>query len=636
MRAATTRSLQASAVVAVAVVAAATWGYARRPSAPIPPMDPGPSAAAALGPDASPGDAEDDDKPSFRLPSGAPASLRCADAKRVIGQVRLGLAYPPGRVRPEALATSVADWLDPHGLWSAAPSTPVAAALDRRAADLLREIEAPHGDCPAARQVGDVLVRWVGDLRQKFRARRGAPSSLTLDASVADAIVDGDVASRAAPAFAGLLGERVGAAERALGAAAAPFAKAAEERFFPDLDADGWSRAVLAAAVRAYVPLVDPHGAWAPLDEEASVYEVDLDAHPPVELWEKIARTALGARIESGALAPLKDGDVVLSLGGVATAGLPLEQMDQLAMAVADARGPSDAIVLRSGEPAPRTLPLLVDDGESAGNAREDLPSEHVPYGDGQVDVVAIHEVRDDLGEQMTRAVLHAHASATRVRGIVLDLRGNGGGSTDGAIAALGLFLPGATLFPMKRRDGSLETERAPEPAAAERWTGPVAALVDGNTASAAEMIAGALAAYRRGPLVGRPTYGKGCAQEYQDDDARAGVLRLTTLLYALPDGAPVQRVGITPMIRVPFAALPGEDTSGESEAKLADAPPTWRGPDVRDPDVLAQSDAGGGVAWPPPGGGVGPCRDADVCRALHALTAPSKPAPRIAAAKGR
>src|SRR3569832_612871 len=109
MRAATTRSLQASAVVAV--VAAVTWGYVRRPSAPIPPMDPGPSAAAALGPDASSSDAEDEDKPSFRLPSGAPASLRCADAKRVIGQVRQGLAYPPGRVRPEAHATSVADWL---------------------------------------------------------------------------------------------------------------------------------------------------------------------------------------------------------------------------------------------------------------------------------------------------------------------------------------------------------------------------------------------------------------------------------------------------------------------------------------------------------------------------------------------
>ena len=77
---------------------------------------------------------------------------------------------------------------------------------------------------------------------------------------------------------------------------------------------------------------------------------------------------------------------------------------------------------------------------------------------------------------------------------MVLDLRGNGGGSTDGAIDALGLYLPGARLFPMKRRDGSLETDTAPEPARSDRWTGPVATLVDGSTASAAEMISGALA----------------------------------------------------------------------------------------------------------------------------------------------
>ena len=90
--------------------------------------------------------------------------------------------------------------------------------------------------------------------------------------------------------------------------------------------------------------------------------------------------------------------------------------------------------------------------------------------------------------------------------GIVLDLRGNGGGSTDGANAALGLFLPGARLFPMKRRDGVIETERAPEPPETDRWPGPVATLVDGDTASAAEMIAGALASYRRGAVAGYRT----------------------------------------------------------------------------------------------------------------------------------
>jgi carboxyl-terminal processing protease len=192
----------------------------------------------------------------------------------------------------------------------------------------------------------------------------------------------------------------------------------------------------------------------------------------------------------------------------------------------------------------------------------------------------------------------------------VLDLRGNGGGSTDGAIDALGLFLPGVPLFPMKRRDGSIEMDRSPEPAEGEAWGGPVATLVDGATASAAEMIAGALGVYKRGPSVGATTYGKGCAQEYVDDDARAGVLRLTTLLYALPDGSPVQRVGITPTLRVPFPGL-----ANDREALLPHAPPTWRGPDVR--ERIGESQA---YQWPTHGGAVGPCRDADVCRAMRSL----------------
>jgi carboxyl-terminal processing protease len=176
----------------------------------------------------------------------------------------------------------------------------------------------------------------------------------------------------------------------------------------------------------------------------------------------------------------------------------------------------------------------------------------------------------------------------------------------------------------MKRRDGTIETDRAPEPPAAERWAGPLATLIDGETASAAEMIAGALAVYHRAPTVGAPTYGKGCAQEYVDDDAHAGVLRLTTLLYALPDGAPVQRIGLTPTIGLSLAPI--EDT--EREATLAHAPPMWRGPDVREHRVASASES-----WPAHGGLLGPCKDADVCKALRAIGA--GPAKNVRATRG-
>jgi carboxyl-terminal processing protease len=137
-----------------------------------------------------------------------------------------------------------------------------------------------------------------------------------------------------------------------------------------------------------------------------------------------------------------------------------------------------------------------------------------------------------------------------------------------------------------------------------------VAALVDGNSASAAEMIAGALASYRRGIVVGSRTYGKGCAQEYIDDDTRRGVLRLTTLVFCLPDGAPLQRVGVSPHISL------GLPASSDREALLPRAPIAWHGPDVRDP-LLVQD-----VPWPDHAGRVGVIDDATVYRALRALGA--------------
>jgi carboxyl-terminal processing protease len=165
----------------------------------------------------------------------------------------------------------------------------------------------------------------------------------------------------------------------------------------------------------------------------------------------------------------------------------------------------------------------------------------------------------------------------------------------------------------MKRRDGTVEIERSTEPSDDDRFRGPVATLVDGATASAAEMMAGAFMAYGRGPSLGMRTFGKGCAQEYFDDEPRTGVLRLTTLLYALPDGTPVQRVGLLPTLEIPFES-PQSGKMADREASLAHAPPTWRGPDMRGPRPRVEP-------WAPLREPVGECRDADVCSSLRVLS---------------
>jgi carboxyl-terminal processing protease len=346
---------------------------------------------------------------------------------------------------------------------------------------------------------------------------------------------------------------------------------------------------------------------------------VDLDQGEPSRLWSRGTRTLLGVRIEEGPLAPLAVGDVVLDVDGLVLAGLAIEQLDELALTAADSGQPFDVVVMREGERVARVVRVDPDTPSTPVPTGHpfDLPSETIPYGSGEVVVVTIPDIYDDLGELFSRALLRTRSRS--LLGIVLDLRGDGGGSTEGAIDTVGAFLPGARLFPMRSRNGTIDTDRAPEPPIDEQWTGPVATLIDSGTASAAEMLAGALAAYRRGPSVGTTTYGKGCAQEYLDDDAHAGLLRVTTLLFSLPDGSPVQRVGLTPTIAFPFRG----DGSDDTEAKLPHSPSTWTGPDVRDHAWVAKASQ---FTWPSSGGHIGPCKDESVCKAMALLGEPRHP----------
>ena len=575
--------------------------------------------AGTTQPKMDPNDDSHDDERSyvFRIPSGEPTALSCEEARTIVEQVRAGLAYAPDGVPSAAFATSAADWLDPHGLLSLAKDAPTARAIARAAPELIADIEGKRRrSCESALAPGATLEQWSNELREAFDRGRRSPGSVDVKLATLEPLPPTGLAREVA--FE--IGRRVGAFEAAHGAEARPFADEARRRFFPQLDKAGWAKVVLASAVRAYVPLVDPHGEWAPFDEESRIYEVDLASRPPSRLWGRAVPTAIGVRVTDSAAAPLMVDDVVLSVSRVATAGLPLEQVDQLGFATSDAKAPLSAVVLRAG--AILTVELgKSDDAGAPAHAGGDLPNERIAFGDGDVLIVEIKDVRDDLGDDLAALIAtERDRSPRRLSGVVLDLRGNGGGSTDGALGALSLFLPGAPLFAMKRRDGTIEIDRAPIPRERDRWAGPVATFVDGTTASAAEMIAGALAQYKRGPTVGTPTFGKGCAQEYVDDDAHAGVLRLTTLVYALPDGTPVQRVGLVPQIRFAFATH-GDSSSNEREAKLPHSAPPWRGPELRDLTAMKAADS----PWPSHGGAVGPCHDGEVCRALRTLSGPKR-----------
>lgn len=590
-----------------------------------PPVPVAPASAAVSASPAEDASCEDD---ALVAPTGHPTGLSCADARSLMQEIKQRFAADLPEPLPNAFAESVTSWLDPHGLWSASADAPTGPLIANDAVALLAELRDQPGSkapCGASLEIGAALERWIAELQTAFDAARdGAPAmprESAAELALASAFEDGDVTVPARN-LAAELGRRVGSVSVSYGPTLEPFVRAARERFLPTLSAAEWQRVVLAAAVRSFVSVVDPHGAWAPLDEEWSLYADDPSFDDDERLWGDMLRTALGVRVVDAPTPPLQMDDLVLSIQGVPTVGLSVEQVEQLARADSTAQ-PSlgrSVVVLREGEDAPRELVVepdaAADDDDTeigedevasskhAGSDAE-LATDFVPYGRGNAEVITIRYVGDDLGERVAAAVADALAARTPPLGILLDLRGNGGGSTDGAAAALGVFEPGVPAFPLLHRGHVTEVLGAQAPSPASRWHGPVAALVDGATASAAEMLAGGLAKYRRGPLLGQRTYGKGCVQEYFRDRVGAGVLRLTTRLYALPDGSPVQRRGLVPDFFV------GPDEPGEREADMQGSLEPVPGPDVRAPFTP-------GPAWPAISGRVGPCPDSVICAALR------------------
>jgi len=147
--------------------------------------------------------------------------------------------------------------------------------------------------------------------------------------------------------------------------------------------------------------------------------------------------------------------------------------------------------------------------------------------------------------------------SKSGMKSLILDLRGNPGGLVDAAIDVARRFLTSGVITSSENFDPRLSTVYQARNAAA--WTIPLAVLVDADTASAAEVLAGALKDNARARLLGQPTFGKGSSQGLiRLPDAIGGLptggLRLTIARFFSPKGLPYAGLGVTPdLLLQPF-----------------------------------------------------------------------------------
>lgn len=143
------------------------------------------------------------------------------------------------------------------------------------------------------------------------------------------------------------------------------------------------------------------------------------------------------------------------------------------------------------------------------------------------------------------------------VDGVVMDLRGNGGGSLNEAIELTGLFIDQGPVVQVRESGGRVSVEGDRDAGVA--WDGPLAVLVNRGSASASEIFAGAIQDYGRGLVIGETTFGKGTVQNLVDLDRwpgnegkRYGQVKLTIAQFFLPDGSSTQNKGVVPDIAFP------------------------------------------------------------------------------------
>jgi carboxyl-terminal processing protease len=311
---------------------------------------------------------------------------------------------------------------------------------------------------------------------------------------------------------------------------------------------------LLRNAMRGMLGELDPHSAY--LDNE------DFQA-----LRESTQGEFGGIGIEVGmqngqltVIAPLDDTpaaeaglqprDTILRIDDQPTDRLSLEEAVSLMRGEAGTE--IELTILRSSESTPRTVTLTRQVIRS-----DSVKSEMLEPGYGYL---RISQFQNRTGEQIRQALTDLQAQAP-LKGLILDLRNNPGGVLDGAIEVADAFLDdGLIVYTEGRLDDSDMSFSATAESAAPDV--PVVALINGGSASAAEIVAGALQDQQRAIIMGTRSFGEGSVQQVMPLGNGDGV-KLTTALYFTPNGRSIQAQGIEPDVEVVRGRLEIAESSG-------------------------------------------------------------------------
>lgn len=256
--------------------------------------------------------------------------------------------------------------------------------------------------------------------------------------------------------------------------------------------------------------------------------------------------------------AGMQDGDIIYKVDGKDVSGKDLEEISG---SIKGEKGSTVEVTVLRGEEQEEVTLTITRDTIQAETVESRMLTETVGY-------LSISEFDDVTLEQYQEAMTDLEAEG--MEGLVMDLRGNPGGNLDTVCQILDLMLPEGLIVYTEDKDGNRQEMVSDE----ERQIDvPLAVLVDGNSASASEIYAGAIQDYGIGQIVGTQTFGKGVVQSIYDlGDGTS--LKLTVAEYFTPNGRSIDGEGITPDVVVEYQR---NESDPEADNQLDQAVETLR-----------------------------------------------------------
>jgi carboxyl-terminal processing protease len=327
---------------------------------------------------------------------------------------------------------------------------------------------------------------------------------------------------------------------------------------------------LLQAAIRGMVSSLDPYSAYLDGDEydEVKISSSGQYSGVGIEVSMEDEQVVVVAPFEGSpaALAGIRSGDVIATIDGVPV------NTTTLADTIGRMRGKEGTSVsigiLRAGNREPLQFTLK----RSRVELRS-VKSELLAPGMGYVRISQFSETTGDDLETALKDLRKRNGGAA-LKGLVLDMRNNPGGVLEAAVSVADTFLDSGIIVTAKGRTRESKFEMDATPGDALNGA-PIVVLVNGGSASAAEIVAGALKDNHRAKLMGRTTFGKGSVQTVIPLTGDRAV-KLTTSLYYTPSGISINHRGIAPDIEL------DRDPKAPLVPVPPDAPLLLRDPEVR------------------------------------------------------